>query len=68
MNEELDRVELVLRELKQEQPIWRKNWYVWSAMDPTQRHYWWERCKKQALAGVPIWQEVLVRVIEKRML
>lgn len=65
---ELERVGAVLRELTLEQPIWRKNLHTWLALDETQRYYWWERCKKQALAGVPTWQEVLLRVIEKRLL
>lgn len=68
MSDELRRVEQVLWELKLEQPIWRKNWEVFSAMDHDQKHYWWERAKKQANAGVVIWQEVLLRVIEKRLL
>lgn len=65
---ELERVSAVLFELAREQPIWRKNLQTWNAMDEVGRHYFWERAKKQAQAGVTVWEEVLLRVIEKRLL
>lgn len=68
MSDELGRVRTVLWELQHEQPIWRKNWDVFSHMEYVQQHAWWERAKKQATAGVPAMQELMLRVIEKRLL
>lgn len=65
---ELERVDAVLYELAREQPIWRKNLQTWRALDKEGRYYFWERAKKQATAGVVMWEEVLIRTVEKRLL
>ena len=49
-------------------PMWESNLRMFTRKyNITQRIIWWRRAKKQAEAGVPAMQQLLLKVIELRL-
>ena len=68
---EYDEIELVaqaLHKLYSENDAWGSNRALFLySYDDKKRIIWWRRAKKQAEAGVPAMQQLLLKVIELRL-
>jgi hypothetical protein len=68
--DEYDEVKLVMSALTLltfEDEMWRSNRLLFGRYADKQRIIWWRRAKKQAEAGVPAMQQLLLKVIELRL-
>ncbi len=68
--DEYDEVKLVMSALTLltfGDEMWRSNRLLFGRYDSKQRIIWWRRAKKQAEAGVPAMQQLLLKVIELRL-
>ena len=66
--DEIELVESALYALTDKSEMWDSNRVLFAyRYDNKQRIIWWRRAKKQAEAGVPAMQELLLKVIELRL-
>lgn len=66
--EEVKLVASAMWKLRAENSMWGSNYYMFSnKYGDKQRVVWWRRAKKQAEAGVPAMQQLLLKVIELRL-
>lgn len=66
--EEVKLVASAMWKLRAEDNMWSSNYYMFSnKYGDKQRVVWWRRAKKQAEAGVPAMQQLLLKVIELRL-
>lgn len=69
--DEYDEIRLVasaMWKLRAEDNMWSSNYYMFtSRYGDKQRIVWWRRAKRQAEAGVPAMQQLLLKVIELRL-
>lgn len=58
-----------LRQLQFDDVMWNSNYrnFTFGLKSDEHRIIWWRRAKKQAEAGVPAMQQLLLKVIELRM-
>ena len=65
--EEIRLVMDALSILTYENDMWRSNRLMFERYSSKQRIVWWRRAKKQAEAGVPAMQQLLLKIIELRL-